>query len=322
MRRQWVALPNGQRADIRNALNAFLTTHHTSAPPFIVNKLSKLTVDVAKTDWPHFYPDFFSRVLHLAASPETMRLGLGTLLIASEELATPREDLPSGRKEELKKFLQAEVPQMLHLLTSILEAVMKRRKEAENFKTPPPSPQHPAIADNEQALSAASGSFFTSSPVQEGSLLHAASAKLAWSGGRSEQQRDRPAQSSMALTPQDEGDANEVASLALRCVAHLFTWIPISATAFNNSLIDLLFQFASLGAKRVGGQAHHQRRTELAVMALTAVNELMYRNCVPPDCEGFLQQIFRSSYCLLESVVSQEAGGQKPGATIASLDDT
>ena len=41
-----------------------------------------------------------------------MALGLNMLLIASEELATPREDLPAQRREELAKLLAAQVPQV------------------------------------------------------------------------------------------------------------------------------------------------------------------------------------------------------------------
>ena len=43
---------------------------------------------------------------------DTMALGLNMLLIASEELATPREDLPAQRREELFKLLGAQVPQV------------------------------------------------------------------------------------------------------------------------------------------------------------------------------------------------------------------
>ena len=41
-----------------------------------------------------------------------MALGLNMLLIASEELATPREDLPAQRREQLSKLLGAQVPQV------------------------------------------------------------------------------------------------------------------------------------------------------------------------------------------------------------------
>ncbi len=98
--------------EIRETLNRFLVDHFKSAPPFIGNKLIKLVVDIARTDWPHFYPNFMNHALELARTPDSMRLGLSILLIASEELATPRDDLATGRKEELKKLLTAQAGQV------------------------------------------------------------------------------------------------------------------------------------------------------------------------------------------------------------------
>ena len=69
-------------------------------------------MDIARSDWPHFFPDFYINILELIHARDTMALGLNMLLIASEELATPREDLPAQRKEELSKLLGAQVPQV------------------------------------------------------------------------------------------------------------------------------------------------------------------------------------------------------------------
>ena len=110
--KHWVGLPGHERAEIRTTLQKFLAEHYKSAPPFIRNKLIKLLVDIARTDWPHFYPDFLPHVLDLVHTPDTMRLGLNMLLIASEELATPRDDLATARKEELLRLLTAQVPQV------------------------------------------------------------------------------------------------------------------------------------------------------------------------------------------------------------------
>jgi len=246
-----VVMPGDQRADIRNTINHFLTSHHSSAPPFIVNKLSKVVVDVAKTDWPHFYPDFFTRILQLASTPTTMRLGLGMLLIASEELAAPREDLPYGRKDELKKLLNVQVPQVLHLLAGILESVLDRRmKEAKSFNAPPSSPQQAVVGQRSDGTISAQDSYFTSSPVQQGSLLHAASMKLLHSSGQDNERRHQHP-SSPALAPNDRGQEDEVASLALRCVAQIFSWVPFTATAIDQGLIDVLFRYAAMAADPV-----------------------------------------------------------------------
>ena len=77
-----------------------------------IEYLSYQIVDIARSDWPHFFPDFYINILELIHSRDTMALGLNMLLIASEELATPREDLPAQRREELAKLLGAQVPQV------------------------------------------------------------------------------------------------------------------------------------------------------------------------------------------------------------------
>jgi hypothetical protein len=38
---------------------------------------------------------------------------------------------------------------------------------------------------------------------------------------------------------------------------------------------------------------------------MTAINEIMYRNCVPADFENYLLQLFRNTFHLLQTVVSE-----------------
>ena len=88
---------------------------HLSRPQRHQNTTEHLSwqiVDIARSDWPHFFPDFYINILELIHSRDTMALGLNMLLIASEELATPREDLPAQRREELAKLLGVQVPQV------------------------------------------------------------------------------------------------------------------------------------------------------------------------------------------------------------------
>ena len=78
-------------------------------------------MDIATTDWAHFYPNFFSDITAWIHGDVTGRtnnngnyvvVGLSFLLIASEELATPRDNVASSRKEELKRLLNTQVPQV------------------------------------------------------------------------------------------------------------------------------------------------------------------------------------------------------------------
>ena len=98
-------------------------------PIFIAHKLIKVIVDIGRVDWPMFYPDFFQSLLQLTSSAtaqqfgDTRALGLAALRIASEELVSPREDISVQRKEELKKLLSAQVPDIINVITGLLAFV-------------------------------------------------------------------------------------------------------------------------------------------------------------------------------------------------------
>ena len=123
---------------------------HMNIPGYVRNKAIKLIVDIAASDWPHFYPDFFEQILNLLRRKETLVLGLSMLLITSEELATPRDSVSSARKEELKRLLNSLVPVVLSNMASVLETLMSyfrgrdttREQSAgsQTSSTPPPSP--------------------------------------------------------------------------------------------------------------------------------------------------------------------------------------
>lgn len=131
IRRRWVGMAAGDKAEIRTQLHGFLVKHSgggggSGIPAYIRNKVIKLLVDIACTDWPHFYPTFFTDItewIHgggqggAVAGGGTVLIGLTTLLIASEELATPRDNVSSSRKEELKRLLVTQVPQIFASLS-------------------------------------------------------------------------------------------------------------------------------------------------------------------------------------------------------------
>ena len=76
-------------------------------------------VHIARTDWPEKYPEFYDTILMLVSSADVPSTTLGLLFLqtASEELATPRDDLLSSRKAELKQLLLQLVPNTLLILT-------------------------------------------------------------------------------------------------------------------------------------------------------------------------------------------------------------
>ncbi|XP_052833798.1 exportin-6 [Octopus bimaculoides] len=240
--KQWVGYCGADKMDIRLTLNQYLYAHHNKVPSFIRNKLVKLVVDIGRTDWPHFYPDFFTNILQLVQDSETVTLGVLLLKMTSEELMAPREDLSMARKEELHRLLLAQIPTVLNLLNNILESVLEKHWHLV-AATPPPSPTQ---GDSGTRQRGSSLMLFSSSPLQSDSLL-SNMFKSPSSGNRSLQLE--------ALPPLDMS-SSLLCELSLECLAHYFTWVPLSNTITPN-LLSTIFHFAAFGCEVRSSYHHH-----------------------------------------------------------------
>ncbi|XP_052055598.1 exportin-6 isoform X3 [Apodemus sylvaticus] len=274
--KMWLGVPSQDKMEIRSCLPKLLLAHHKTLPYFIRNKLCKVIVDIGRQDWPMFYHDFFTNILQLIQSPVTTPLGLIMLKTTSEELACPREDLSVARKEELRKLLLDQVQTVLGLLTGILETVWD--KHSVTAATPPPSP-----------TSGESGDLLSNL------LQSPSSAKLL----------HQP-------IPVLDVESEYVCSLALECLAHLFSWIPLSAS-ITPSLLTTIFHFARFGCDTrarkmasVNGSSQNcvlgQERGRLGVLAMSCINELMSKNCVPMEFEEYLLRMFQQTFYLLQKI--------------------
>ena len=231
---RWVGMFGQDRAEIRTTLNNFLSQHHASAPLFIRNKLIKLIVDIARSDWPHFYPDFFTQILSLLtpaslASPGSTSLGLTMLLTTSEELATPRQDIATSRAQELNKLMLRQVAHVTTALVTLLEAVLDR-EVGRQAGTPPPSPSVSGDSEDSNSMDGAG----VTSPA---TLIHSASVRVLAGATKA----------GSPCLPLEAG-TREVAELCLKCLAHIFTWCSPSLCV-NSRLINSLFLYAALETK-------------------------------------------------------------------------
>uniref|UniRef100_A0A3Q1HEJ9 Importin N-terminal domain-containing protein n=1 Tax=Anabas testudineus TaxID=64144 RepID=A0A3Q1HEJ9_ANATE len=286
--KMWIGVASQDKMEIRSCLPKLLLAQHKSVPYFIRNKLCKVIVDIGRQDWPMFYHDFFTNTLQLIQSPALAQLGLVMLKTTSEELACPREDLSVARKDELRKLLLEQVPTVLGLLTGILETYWD--KHSVIASTPPPSP-----------TSGESGNLF------------------------------------QAL----DSESQQLCCLVLECLAHLFSWIPLS-TSITPTLLASIFHFARFGcdlrtkhktgpfissnssssnghldpgtvppASNGGGRNGQQSegskedRARLGVLAMTCVNELVSKNCVPMDFEEYLLRMFQQTFFLLQRLTRE-----------------
>lgn len=303
IQRRWQSMVASDKAEIRTELNNFLCNSLTSSPPFIRNKLMKIIVDIAKTDWPHFYPDFFPQMLQLVHGQTTRSGGLTMLLIACEELATPREDISTSRAVELRKLMNQQVSHISLVLTNLLEMVLDRDPSGSGVNTPPPSPSLSGESEDSNSMD---GPVSAHSPLHAGSLLNLASAKVL---SNHSSRKSSP----VVSLPLDQ-ESTQIVSLCLKILSHIFGWCHLP-TAVNSRVISALFQYASLTIKIKGTD---QAVSEISVLAMAAVNEIMGKNYIPLDFQDYLVSVYRGTFHILQGLV-QETDGQPVG--IQSLDE-
>ncbi|KAG9470639.1 hypothetical protein GDO78_017129 [Eleutherodactylus coqui] len=309
--KMWLGVPSEEKMQIRGSLPKLLLSQHKALPGFICNKLCKVIVDMGRQDWPMFYHDFFTNILQLIQTPSTTPLGLIMLKTASEELACPREDLSVARKEELRKLLLEQVPTVLGLLTGVLESIWD--KHSVTAATPPPSP---TASDADDLLS---------------NLVHTPS--LA-------KQLSQP-------PPSLEAESERICALALECLSHLFSWIPLSAS-ITPSLLTTIFHFARLGCDARSRRTHavnnsnavtlngggssspplpltlptsQQDCNRLGVLAMSCINELMCKNCVPLEFQEYLLRVCQQTFYLLQRI-TRETNAHSVRSRLEELDES
>ena len=172
--------------------------------------------------------------------PETTSLGLVMVRITSEELASPSEDLSEQRKEELRKLLLLQVPGLLTMLGTFLENILEKHRRIVSTATPPPSPTHgesslSAVLRGESELD-----FSSLSPPHSNNNRHSPLI------GRLLNSTNKVLNNLVNPLPPLDPDSEELSSLALACLAHLFSWIPLS-TCITPSLLATVFCFAEFG---------------------------------------------------------------------------
>lgn len=62
-----MSLTDNEKTEIRLHLMNELMSKHETMLYFIRNKLAALLVSIARYDWPHLYPDFFSNIVEVRA---------------------------------------------------------------------------------------------------------------------------------------------------------------------------------------------------------------------------------------------------------------
>lgn len=270
----WNGLSSEEQLELRTTLYHWLLEKHQFAPYFIRNKAVQLVVHIARSDWPQKYPDFLNDVLMLVSSPNSSSTILGLLFLqtASEELGTPRDGLLYSRKAELKQRLLQLIPNTLAILTGLLQTIWEKRPHSIT-STPPPSPTNSLPTE-------------ISSPRQ-----HLPTGK----------------NHSHSLNSEME----PVARLALQCLTHFFTWIPLSSHV-TPQLMELIFRFVGMGTEESLPVMSTCNELSVPVVALGTINEILYKNCVPAEFENFVVLLFNNCCIILHHFVNDLANGHLP----------
>ncbi|KZS07267.1 Exportin-6 [Daphnia magna] len=270
----WNGLSSEEQLELRTTLYHWLLEKHQFAPYFIRNKAVQLVVHIARSDWPQKYPDFLNDVLMLVSSSNSSSTILGLLFLqtASEELGTPRDGLLYSRKAELKQRLLQLIPNTLAILTGLLQTIWEKRPHSIT-STPPPSPTNSLPTE-------------ISSPRQ-----HLPTGK----------------NHSHSLNSEME----PVARLALQCLTHFFTWIPLSSHV-TPQLMELIFRFVGMGTEESLPVMSTCNELSVPVVALGTINEILYKNCVPAEFENFVVLLFNNCCIILHHFVNDLANGHLP----------
>ncbi|XP_016086954.1 exportin-6-like [Sinocyclocheilus grahami] len=148
-----------------------------------------------------------------------------------------------------------------------------------------------------------------------------------------------------------EAESGDLCLLTLECLAHLFSWIPLSSS-ITPSLLASIFNFARFGCQqpiktkplptsngdsaprslpanggggghgRTGQMVGHAERAKLGVMAMNCINELMCKNCVPVDFEEFLLRMFQQTFYLLQRLTNTHTNTHTIKSRLQELDES
>lgn len=321
--KQWIGAPPDDKTKVRQFLNNYLLSHHKKLPAYIRNKLVKVIVDIGRVDWPHFYPNFFSNIIELLQQPSTTTLGLILLQTTSEEMASPREDLSIARKTEVHRLLLSEVPGILSLLTHLLDRVLEKHRRLATTVTPPPSPTHgmsPVRSSSPSVAGPGSLSIFSSAASNDQILQQPGTSSLV---GRLLSNSPMKSRENLGhpLPPLDS-ESEEISALALKCLGHLFSWIPLSTT-ITPSLVSTVFYLAEFGCSVVPSSSSSSvvGNAQLGVLAMSCINELLSKNCVPVEFEEFLLKLFQQAFQLLQRI-TKDTGAQAVENLLTEQDES
>lgn len=268
--------------NLKSSLMKYLISGNHTLPPFIMNKVAKLVVDIGKIDWPHGDPEFFNDVYSLIQVKATCPVGLLLLQVLLEEFTMIKDgEVSSARKNELQKLLMGQIPSMVSLLTNVIEVTLDKHILNETTATPPPSPTHHFGQSGHQSESLLINAFHLS--LQKGNLH--SSGKM-------------PA------------DSVRILSQCLNCLISLFSWSSFhDVSMINESLMAAIFVLATFGCHSSSSSSRvidNGDTIQLGMLAMNCVNELIGKHVVMTGSSDFICNLFTNTFNILQSLIREE----------------
>lgn len=279
--------------------------------------------------------------MQLLVNVGTSSLGLTFVLTMSEELACPSSDyITSKRREELGVLMKQQVPTLLSLLINTLDAIAEKQRQTVT-PTPPPSPNPSPLKQMGRGAESSLAGSPLASQYQQHQQQHTPSSSPFTTPTSSSTHHHHhhlriptitvtagtPTGASSSLSSLSLGNtvipylpldpkSEETCVLALKCLAHLFSWMPLS-NIITPPILDTIFHFAGLGCDSISDAT--ENAGNLGSIAMDSVNELLVKNCVPREFEAFLLKLFEKSFCLLQKLTGESERGV--ACDFSKLDD-
>lgn len=178
--------------------------------------------------------------------------------------------MTTTRRQQLRSLMLQHSSYFLSTLISLLSGIAEKQQKTV-AATPPTSPN---VSPCGSLTSSGLRSHFGSSPQQNKVTLVYSALDI---------------------------ETEETCCSALRALAHLFSWIPLSNSITVNTL-DTIFHFVSLGYMSVHDST--DMTGELGSLAMSCVNELVMQNCVPQEFGDFLLKLFEKSLLLIQQLTN------------------
>ncbi|KAJ5078801.1 exportin-6 [Anaeramoeba ignava] len=207
IKHKWNLVSNDQQKELTQFLMDFLTTRNSKFSAFERNKIIKVIVEIAKKNWPNYFPDLFPFIENLINMIETTKLGLSILKIIIEEFISGKNDIPSQRRGELKQNLSEQIPNILLMLQNTLEKALESQKDFSSRNI------------------SQINSIYSSPPIFQ----------------FKRNQQNQKLNYNSSINP----DLEQIISSVFECLLEIFTWIDLNKL-LSNSFISLIAKFVPI----------------------------------------------------------------------------